>query len=344
MWTHPLNRLLLLSLSLAWLAGCGGESPGGGASAPPPSVGVWAVALDEVSVTRSWAGSVEPIQRIPLVAPGAGRIEEVRGQSGARVTPGELIFTLVAPELEARREVAEERLRQLESELERWERLEATGAAGAGEVAEARLRLFQARESLGEVRALSEAYRIRAPSAGTLSGLVHAPGSWVAAGAVLGHVEGPGPGGMGVRLTIPSWESASFEDPAHLRVRTESGIVYEVERVAVGSGSVSGVATVELYLRDGPTSREGVEVLHEITVHALVVPWTAVASDGDRHWVAKVVPGDPAQVERTRVELGRPFTAGVEVRAGLEEGDLVVRYEPRSHPDGRRVTPVGGVR
>lgn len=245
---------------------------------------------------------------------------------------------MVGPDLEARREALSERMEQIELELERWERLAAAGAAGPGEVAEARLRLLQAREQFAELEALAESYVIRAPAAGRVYGATLGRGSQVSAGETLLVVEDDA--SWGVRLSVAAWEAPRFDRLEDLTVRDDRGNVFPVVHIAFASEPQPGFVRIDLYVDGAGSPRRGAEVEYHTSDDRLLVPWTALAGEEGRHWVARVVSGEPPTIERRPVELGRPGPEGVEVVSGLEAGDRIVRFEPRSHPEGRAVTPV----
>jgi membrane fusion protein, multidrug efflux system len=337
-------KMLVTGVPVVLLA-CGGDdtAPSGAAAAVP--VGVWIVRNETVEHRREWMGRVEPLRTVSLAAPAGGQVEQVDVRDGDTVRPGQSLLRIVSPDLAARRSALRERLVQLEDDLARWERLAAGSAAAAGEVAEARLRVLQAREQFAEHEALEGALHLRAPAAGRVYGLAVGPGTLVSAGQQLLGVEDGGT--WGVRLAVAAWEAPYFDDVARLSVRDARGMEFTVERTALASEVHPGFVRVDLYVRqDGSAaagtapSRGGGEVGYVTTEEVLLVPWTAVAGVGDEHWVAFVVPGEPATIERRTIELGRPHPGGVEVVSGLEAGDMIVRYEPRSHPAGRVVSPV----
>jgi len=291
-----------------------------------------------VEVTRQWVGRLEPLLTVAVQAPRDGRVDQVAVRDGDAVTQGQILVRMAGPDVIARREAAQERLEQLDDELARWERLVEAGAAGPGELAAASLRSLQAREQLAEMDALTESYLLRAPVEGRVYGLSVGPGAQVAGGQMVLQVEDSG--SWGLRLSVPAWEVHLLEDGDALGIRDDAGNVLEVERIAFSSELHPGFVRVDLYVQGEADFRRSAVVEHRTLSNSVIIPWTSVAGQGETHWVAVVAPGDPARVERRNVELGPAHAQGVEVAQGLVAGDLIIRYEPRSHPEGRAVEPV----
>lgn len=350
---------ILLSAAMLPLGACGAEEPAAsaGSTAGTP---VAAIEISETAIreARSWSGSLAPFRVNTLHAPSEARVAMVAVQDGARVGTGDLLVRLEGVDVEARGGVLAEREVLLRAELERWRALAAQGAAGPGEVSAAELRLLEAREARAGVESLRESLVLRAGGAGRVVALSVSPGMQVGAGQALMVVEEDA--SWGVRLRVAAAEARWFQDPDRLQVVGSLGLRSGVAQVVQGPDPVPGFVQVDLYV-GGPvadeggaalspaavagmaSARQGAVVRYLEEVEAMVIPWTAVASDGDRSWVALAVP-DPSgdggyRVERRAVELGAAREAGIEVVEGIQPGDLVIRFEPRSHPEGRRVDP-----
>jgi HlyD family secretion protein len=345
--TRPLiprtHRTLVLTIA-ALTVGCSGRD------APPVDSGervfpvsVWTVGAEPVETRRTWTGQLEPLQTIAVQAPRDGRIVEVAVLNGDRVRANDVLARMAGPDLDARQRVLAEQVAQLEEELQRWERLATQGAAGPAEVNEARLRLLSAREQLEQVAAGVDAYVIRAPASGRIQRSLARPAAFMSTGQVLMHIDDDG--SWGVRLTVPAAEIAFLEDLDQLLARDARGRDLEVARAVASQDSHPGLVQVDLYLRQtGDPSRAAVVVEYRSAETVLIVPWTAVAGNEGGHWVAVATPGDPQRVERRDVVLGRAYEQGLEVLDGLRAGEQVIRYEPRSHPEGRAVRPEVGAR
>jgi len=332
--TLPAGAIALLVLAAA--CGEGESAPGGAVSAPGPAVIVTTVEARSVEVERHWTGRMEPLRTIPVQAPREGRVISVDVRDGDRVRSGDVLLRMEGPDLQARRATIEEREAFLAEELARWQRLAQAGAAGPGEVAQAMLRLMEVREETSALDATVETYLVRAPAEGRVYAMAVSPGTNVSQGQALLEVEDGG--AFGVRLVVSAGETALLEETGSLQVVDDRGVRMEIERVVFASDPHPAFVRADLYVRGAGEGRRSVTVTYRGIEEVLLVPWTSVANEGDRHWVA-VVGGDPAQVERRTVELGRAHTEGIDVRSGLAAGERVIRYEPRSHPSGRVVRP-----
>jgi len=337
---RPSPAVLLLMAVAPAVVGCDDGTGGAGASPPQPApVAVWTVGSTEVEVERHWSGRLEPLRTIAVQAHRGGTVAGVLVRDGDAVRPGEVLVRMEGPDLEARMTALEARRRQLEGELERWRRLAGAGAAGGGEVAAATLRLLEVQEQVSELESNRESYLIRSPADGRVHGITVGPGANVGAGQLLLEVDDGA--AMGIRLVIPSAETGFLEEVERLRVRDDRGEELRLDRVAFSSDPHPAFVRADLYLAEGAAGgRRSATVIYRVTRDVLLLPWTAVASDADRDWVALLVEGDPVRVERRTVEVAGAHAGGLEVAAGVVAGDRVVRYEPRSHPEGRAVRPV----
>lgn len=324
---------------LLGLSACGQEDPAPQeARDTATEVQVWTMEPDPVDEVRQWSGRLEALRALSIQAPHRSRVADVPVREGDRVSQGEVLVRLASPQLEARRDALQDQYDHLSDELERWRRLAEMDAAGPMEVSEATRRTLEVREALAEVEATLESAVVQAPAAGQVASIAVSPGSEVEAGDPLLRVDDVE--STGVRLTIPARETSFLEDPEHLTLRDDRGAALELDRVAYSPAEQPGFVQADLFLTGSSNGRIGqVDVSYEATEEALVVPWTAVASEAHGDWVA-LLSGDPPVLERRFVELGRAHPLGIEVVSGLEAGDRVVRYEPRAHPEGQEVTPL----
>jgi len=332
------GALVLLGM-VALLPACGsGDGDGLPEDPRPTAVSVLTLEVQEVELERHWTGRMEPLRTLSVQAPQEGRVAHVVARDGDQVHSGEVLLQLEGPDLQARRSVLEERRIQLVEELARWQRLGEAGAAGPGEVAAANLRLLEVQEEAAALDATVETYVIRSPVSGQVYGSTVSPGSNVGAGQILLGVDDES--SMGVRLVVAASETEFLERLDRLILRDDRGNELSVDRIAFASDLHPSFVRADLYLQEnGARGRRGVTVTYLASEQLLLVPWTALASDWDRNWVARVADGDPPTVERVAVELGRAHPDGIEVLGGLVPGDRVIRYEPRSHPEGRQIEP-----
>ncbi len=346
----PFAVSLAAVLSLAGCSGDPAQAPDEAGPEPPVAAEVWTVVEKTLLEERRWSGRLEPLHTATFAAPGPARVEAVGVRNGDRVESGALLLRLAPPALEARREVLAERLETLEGELARWRRLAESGAAGPAELSEATLRTLAVREELEALAGEVDRYRIQASRPGRVAAVAVAPGDQVEAGQLLLRLDDIRT--VGVRLLIPAREAMLLERTDQLTLRDARGGAWEVDGISFTPDMHPGFVSAELRLRgeagdsaigSGSGWMGQVDVSYSASEEVALVPWTSVASEGDGHWVARVS-GDPLRVQRTPVTLGRAHAEGVEVLEGLRPGDRVLRYEPRSVPDGREIEPLGPTR
>ncbi len=325
-------------LGLAAWAGCQ-EAPvdEGSRSDERPGVHVLELEPEPIELRRKWIGVLEPLKSVIVTAPEAGLISELAVADGERVSRDTLLVRMEGPELSARLEVLRQREASRREELARWERLAEADAAGPSEVEEARLRLLEVGEALAELEARLQAVVLRSPVSGKISGVSAAPGTRVAGGDILLRIDDEK--SLGVRLRVPARERRYLEDFERLTLLDEAGNEGRVRRVVAvhDETAARGFVTVELWVEtvDAEWPSE-TTFFYAREREGLVVPWTAVAREDDYNWVA-LVTGEPSRIERRKVSLGSALAHGIEVAEGLEPGDRILRFEPRSQPEGREV-------
>ncbi|MCC5833398.1 MAG: efflux RND transporter periplasmic adaptor subunit [Opitutales bacterium] len=321
--------------------GCSkGESGvSGGEAEALTEVEVWKVGSEAIKVQRHWLGSLQPLRVLSIQAPASGIVEQLNVNEGDRVKADDVLLRIGGGAFDARRQVLQERYHQLQAELDRWQRLADAGAAGPAELSEAKLRYLEVSETLAGLNAIMETATVRAPRNGRVGAIAVSRGGLVQEGVLLLQFEDEER--WGLRLNVPSRQLDYLRKPESLSVVGTEGQRFKVSQVVDVGEIQGGFVAVEVLLDTGDERiRTEVELQFENTVHALIVPWTSVASEGDDHWVALVDP-DSGEIERRKLRLGRAHASGVEVLDGLAEGDCIVRYEPRSHTEGTRIKPAG---
>ncbi len=309
-----------------------------------PDVAVVTVSQETVETRRGWTGIVHSLRTHVVTAREGGEVAEVAVRDGDFVTADDLLARVRQPELEARVTVLRERRTLLEAELAGWEELAQADAAGPAEVEQARLRLMEVNESLDETEARLQGGALRAPVSGVVTRVMAATGAQVSAGVPLMEIRRDD--ALGMRLIVPARERPYLDLSERLRLVDSRERVWSIARVLSidEPEAPNGFVAVEVRVDDdhGGWPIEG-KLVYSEEREALVAPWTAVARDDDRNWVA-LVSGDPPVIERREVRLGSGLSHGVEVADGLQAGDRIMRFEPRSQPEGRRVVAQGSDR
>lgn len=332
--------IVAMAMALALVA-CSSEpesSPATGDEGANSTVEVEVESVTEESVTqrRRWSGQLKALNAYAVKAAHRGVVQGLEVREGDRVEAGQVVARLSGPAAGERRAVLGERVDHLREELQRWERLSEGGAAGPAEVNEAKLRLLDAQQERAELDSEFAGDVIRAPVAGRVRIQSVAARGNVSAGDELFIIDDDD--AVGLEINLAASETVHLEQSHNIVARDGDGEEYPIDRVVYSDDQHPGFVTARIYLDDVEDDRRRqVEVIYEAREDVLIVPWTAVAVDDERRWVAVVDP-DTAEIERRSVELGRAHQAGIEVIDGLEGGEVVVRYEPRNHPAGTPVT------
>jgi len=166
-------------------------------------------------------------------------------------------------------------------------------------------------------------------------------GSPVVEGTVLARLADAA--SPGIRLDVPNTELHHFDDVASLTVTTSGaaiGNALAIQRVVRLGGDRPNTTRLELWLAPdgGVAAPVAGSVVHQSSREALMIPWSAVATDDEQAWVGRVDKAS-GEVRRVKVALGATSGTRVEVVEGLAAGDWVVRQDPRSFADGALVDP-----
>ena len=145
------------------------SAPSAGAAAATPTVDVVPVVSKALDTTTQLEGELEPYERVAIFARASGFVSKVLVDRGSHVKQGQLLVTIVAPELGAQRAEAQAKLQGDKSTFDRLKAASQTPGAVAGhelEVAEATMQADQAR--LEALRAMEQYLAITAPFEGTV--------------------------------------------------------------------------------------------------------------------------------------------------------------------------------
>ena len=328
-----------LSCAVLGLASCGNEdeSTPQSEAKQAPRIEVVEVTTEPMITKRTWQGTLEPLRIYEIMAPENGRVAAFRLDVGDEVESGDVVVEMRFPDADARREGLAERVEQLETEKQRLSNLAESRAVSDAEVAVARISLLQAQAELRGIEALLAEGMIRAPAKGWVLETAAVAGSSVVEGAVLARMADAS--SLGVRFQVPNTEIHYFGELSKLQAEDGAGNTHAIKRIIRHGESGPNVTRVELWLVAKMHRTVGaVSVKYESSRDALCIPWSAVATDDDRSWVGFL--DDDNRIKRRDISLGETSGTLVEVLDGLQEGDTVVLYQPRSHGNGSQIEPV----
>jgi len=329
---HPCCAVLSLLFGVLALGACAQAPAAVPEEAPASPVRLEVAKRESFQPELTVLGTVQPGGTAEVTVPAGGRLlYPARFSSGlvsgVEVRAGEVLAHVSLQDAEAALSEARLRVQAAESELARHQR-----AFDAGVEAAATLATYKSEADLAHSRLTAAQNRLgrldlRAPLSGRL--IVDrriAPGSEVAAGAVLGRIAAGG------ALRIEGRAAAADRDRLHagLAVRfaggVGAGVLREVAPVVDAGGTVALVA--EVTDPSGlPAPGEGVELRVALDRHeqALTVPEEAlvVVDSGSALFVAERW-RDGYIAKRRPVTTGARGNGRVEIVRGLAPGDKVI--------------------
>ncbi len=168
---------------------------------------------------------------------------------------------------------------------------------------------------------------VRAPTSGVVQSLPFEPGQWVQAGQTLARVVQPDK--LKAVLRIPEVQAKDVAIGQPARIDTRNGIIPgHVKRI--DPAATGGTVTVDVALDVDelpPGARPDLSVDGTIEVERLSdvlhVGRPAYGQANSSVGLFKLVDGDDEAV-RVTVQLGASSVNEIEVRSGLEEGDIVI--------------------
>ncbi|GAB4371526.1 MAG: efflux RND transporter periplasmic adaptor subunit [Acidobacteriota bacterium] len=323
-----------VAMLVALTSACGGREPVRREHAP--SVTTAPAQVRRVELALPLVGHVEASREIRLVALVQGTVARIAVADGAAVGPGDVVFKLGGPLVEARRQslesAAESRRRELAASRDRLtrarRRLESQ-LAGPFEVTEAETATASAEAALAEARATLRRFRsaleIASPTAGRFVDRRVSAGQQVVPGQTLGEVLAAD----AIRADVTVLGTADRQPRAGdaAEIVRDSGPPISVEVLAVkprrdSPGSVKAwlAGPALAVLQPGVAVRGRVIVaVHE---NAVVVPASAVVRDGEDRPL--VYTGDRAPFIRRDVTTGETGPGWIEITRGLAAGEPVV--------------------
>jgi RND family efflux transporter MFP subunit len=356
-------RLLVAALILSAFgaAGCNGarqdassSSSASSASASTGSPAGSAPTVDAVKVVAKpldavthLEGELSPYESVALRARANGYVARVLVDRGSQVKQGQLLLTLVAPELNAQRAEAQAKLLGDKSTYERLAAAAQTPGAVAGhevEIAAATVQADQAR--VDSLRAMEQFLTVTAPFDGVITERNVHPGALVGpqAGAnapPMLRIEQVTP----LRLTVAVPESlvgaiaegstATFTVRAYPG-RTFTGVTKRISR-SVDTRTRSMPVELDVDNRDGrlaPGMFADVSWPLKRTTPSLFVPPSAIVQSTERTFVARIKDG---VVEQVPVQRGAAQGDLVEVFGALQEDDLVAKRGSEDLRNGTKV-------
>jgi membrane fusion protein (multidrug efflux system) len=323
------------------------DAGGGEGGAATITLEVVPVVEKPLDTSISLEAELAPYERVAIFARANGFVSQVLVDRGSRVKQGQLLITVVAPELGAQRAEAQAKLQGDKSTFDRLKAAAQTPGAVAGhevEVAEAAVQADQAR--LDAVRTTEQYLSLTAPFEGVVTERNVHPGALV----------GPQGGSTAtpllrieqvhkLRLTVgvPETLVGGIAEgvTATFTVRTFPGVSFTgvTKRVAQSIDTRTRSMPVELDVDNGdgrlaPGMFASVVWPVKRPTTSIFVPPTAIVQSTERTFVARVKDGT---VEQVPVQRGITQGDLVEVFGALRTGDVVARRGSEDLRNGTHV-------
>jgi RND family efflux transporter MFP subunit len=323
------------------------SAPSASASPAVPVVEVVQVVAKPLDTTTHLEGELTPYENVALYARASGFVSRVPVDRGSRVKKGDLLVSVVAPELGAQRAEAQAKL---EGDRLTYERLKAAaqtpGAVAEHEVELARARVDADQAQLDSLRSVEQYLTVTAPFEGVITERNVHPGALV------------GPQGAGgstpmlrlqqvsvLRLTVPVPESlaGAIAEGATVpfTVRAFPGVTFNgvTRRVSHSVDTATRSMPVELDV-DNADGRLAPGMFADVlwpvkrSVPSLFVPPGAIVQSTERTFVARIRDG---VIEQVPVQRGSTQGDLVEVFGALQQGDTVARRGSEDMRNGAHV-------
>ena len=330
---------LLLACALA-LTACGKHGPTAESALTLPAAVVKTAAATRQTVLlhEDITATVRARTRAVIEAKISGRLLTLNTSLGQSVNAGDVLATLDAEEMQARKESAEASLVQATADQQRAASLIQSNAISKSDFDAATARLEVTKATLSEAKTMLGYARITAPFAGVITRKLADQGDLAAPGKPLLELENPDH--LRVEADVPEALIASLQKGAKLMVHAAKAEAVEaiVSEISPTGDSNSRTFPVKLDLPAGCTLRPGQFVRVAIPVReyeALLIPTSAMVQRGQ---LQLVFVNDQSVARLRIIRAGRQRPEGVEVLAGLEGGEVLVTEGAEKLLDGQPLT------
>lgn len=326
-----------------------------------------ATASRQQGAPLSLPGTLQPLHEAVVYARSAGYVRKWYADIGARVTSGEVLATIEAPEVDqdvmqgqAQLKQANANLALAKSDLDRWQSLARDSAVSQQEL-DQKTAAYEAasatsnaqRANLDRLTSLQGYTRVLAPFAGTVTARNVDVGALVSPGA-----SGSGTGGAGlfrvsqtdtmrVYISVPQSLTPAIRvgQIANVSLAEQRGRVFagRVTRTADALDPATRTLLVEVDVDNKDRSLlAGSFVQVELSTNAMVSPITVPANALLFNAAGtQVVVIDAHNVAHYhKVTVGRDYGATVQILSGIDDGSTIALNPSDEIQDGHVVRPV----
>lgn len=337
-----LGRLTGLALGLALIAGCGKarhEQAAPEAPLPTAQVQTKAVEIKTLPEFEEVVGTVRAKLRATIEAKTSGRIVDLPVELGQKLTAGQLLVRLDAPEIQARLQQAEASLQQAERDGNRVSSLYAQKAATRADYDAAESRLEVTKAGLAEAKAMLSYVQVNAPFDSVVTRKLADVGDLATPGKPLLELQDPTR--LQLEADVPEAIAGKIQSGARMAIRIEGAaaeLTGTVAEMAPNADPLSRTFRVKLALPEGPGLRSGQFGRLAVPIgesSSIRVPAAAVVQRGQLEIVFAV---ENQRAHLHLVKTGRQLNDETEILSGLDAGDAVVIDNAGQLVDGQPVT------
>ena len=291
-------------------------------------VKVTAVVQQDMSAHYSSTASLEPKEEAQVVAQVAGELLKLHVEEGDTVVKGSLLATLDVERHTFELNSALARLKKLESELARHQKMTGKGLVSAEKIEKLQFDIAATQADYDLIKLNVEHGEVRSPISGVIAKRMVKTGNLINVNQEMFTVTEFTP--LHAILYVPEskFHQIKSNQPAMLSVDAYGKQFFQgrVERISpiVDANTGTFKVTVEIPNEDGalkPGMFSRVQILYDTHPNATVVDRQAIITEDNRTSVF-VVEGEKA-VKRY-IETGLSMSDHVEVTSGLKLGDTVV--------------------
>ncbi len=295
------------------------------------------------SIVRA-VGSLQSDEAVQVSSEVAGRISTIAFKEGQGVEAGTVLVQLDDAVAKAELADAKARLELAEANYERTRSLARTGSATGRAQDEATSDLATARAAVELIQVRLDKLAIRAPFPGTIGTRKVSVGAYVTPGAPIANLEKIDE--LKVDFKVPETFLSDVKVGQVVEVsvdalpgRTFPGTIYAIDPMVDVNGRALTVRAKlpnpGLVLRPGLFARVAVRTGDERSV--VMIPEEAIVPQGRDNLIYRVENGRAVE---TKVMLGSRKAGSVEIRKGLEAGQIVVTAGHNRLRDGAAVDVV----
>lgn len=364
MSSHSVLRVLGPGVLMLAAAACGGGAPpaGGGPGGPGgmPAMAVEIVTMAPVTVEdqTEFVGSVKSRRSMTVQPQVEGFLTRIAARSGARVSPGTLLFEIDSASQQAAVAALESTKIAREADAE-WARQQAARArklfdAGAGSQQEMDQAAAAVKTTEAQLRAIEDQirlqrnelayYRVTASTSGVVGDIPVRTGDRVTQTTQLTTIDDNS--GMEVYVNVPVQDAARLRPGLTLKVLGPNREVLTTEKVFFVAGAVDETQTIlaKAALRSGGAKFRADQFVPVSLVWSespvLVVPLASVTRVGGQFFVFVAEKGDAGLVAKMRpVKLGAVTGNNYVVLEGLKAGEQLIAAGVQKIGDGAPVAP-----